>query len=142
MITMANASDFSKGLLKSEELYKVCPYTFISTFFYSSLLHFSDTFLCKMLQYILETSVYPREPEVLKELRNITHNHPQAGMATAPDAGQLMGMLLNLVNARKTIEVGVFTGYSLLLTALTLPEDGKVCLIIFSVVPLLYRFCN
>ncbi|XP_020873702.1 probable caffeoyl-CoA O-methyltransferase At4g26220 isoform X1 [Arabidopsis lyrata subsp. lyrata] len=94
----AKASDFSKGLLKSEELYK----------------------------YILETSVYPREPEVLKELRNITHNHPQAGMATAPDAGQLMGMLLKLVNARKTIEVGVFTGYSLLLTALTLPEDGKV----------------
>lgn len=80
-----------------------------------------------MLQYILETSVYPREPEPLKELRNITHNHPRAGMATAPDAGQLMEMLLNLVSARKTIEVGVFTGYSLLLTALTLPEDGKVC---------------
>uniref|UniRef100_M4ECE4 Trans-caffeoyl-CoA 3-O-methyltransferase n=2 Tax=Brassica campestris TaxID=3711 RepID=M4ECE4_BRACM len=94
----AKASDFSKGLLQSEELYK----------------------------YILETSVYPREPEALKELRSVTHNHPMANMATAPDAGQLMEMLLNLVNARKTIEVGVFTGYSLLLTALTLPEDGKV----------------
>ncbi|KAJ0251392.1 caffeoyl-CoA O-methyltransferase [Hirschfeldia incana] len=94
----AKASDFSKGLLQSEELYK----------------------------YILETSVYPREPEALKELRSVTHNHPMAKMATAPDAGQLMEMLLNLVNARKTIEVGVFTGYSLLLTALTLPEDGKV----------------
>ncbi|XP_010433534.1 PREDICTED: probable caffeoyl-CoA O-methyltransferase At4g26220 [Camelina sativa] len=94
----AKASDYSKGLLKSEELYK----------------------------YILETSVYPREAEPLKELRNITHNHPRADMATAPDTGQLMKMLLNLVNARKTIEVGVFTGYSLLLTALTLPEDGKV----------------
>ncbi|KAL1202940.1 putative caffeoyl-CoA O-methyltransferase [Cardamine amara subsp. amara] len=94
----AKSSDFSKGLLKSEELYK----------------------------YILETSVYPREHEALKELRNITHSHPRAGMATAPDAGQLMEMLLNLVNAKKTIEVGVFTGYSLLLTALTLPEDGKV----------------
>lgn len=80
-----------------------------------------------MLQYILETSVYPRQPEALKELRNITSNHPEAVMATAPDAGQLMGMLLNLVNAKKTIEVGVFTGYSLLLTALTIPEDGKVC---------------
>ncbi|KAF2582071.1 hypothetical protein F2Q68_00006693 [Brassica cretica] len=78
-----------------------------------------------MLQYILETSVYPRQPEALKELRNITCNHPEAVMATAPDAGQLMGMLLNLLNAKKTIEVGVFTGYSLLLTALTIPEDGK-----------------
>ncbi|CAH8318315.1 unnamed protein product [Eruca vesicaria subsp. sativa] len=94
----AKASDFSKGLLQSGELYK----------------------------YILETSVYPRESEALKELRNVTDSHPQATMATAPDAGQLMEMLLKLVNARKTIELGVFTGYSLLLTALTLPEDGKV----------------
>ncbi|KAL0835087.1 hypothetical protein Bca101_086976 [Brassica carinata] len=78
------------------------------------------------MQYILETSVYPREQEALKELRILTHNHALAIMAAAPDAGQLMEMLLNLVNARKTIEVGVFTGYSLLLTALTLPEDGKV----------------
>ena len=51
----------------------------------------------------------------------------RAMMATAPDAGQLMAMLLNLVNAKKTIEIGVFTGYSLLLTALSIPEDGKVC---------------
>lgn len=47
-------------------------------------------------------------------------------MATSPDAGQLIFMLLQLVNAKKTIEVGVFTGYSLLLTALSIPEDGKV----------------
>ncbi|CAN6922560.1 unnamed protein product, partial [Brassica oleracea var. botrytis] len=94
----ANASDFSKGLLQSKELYK---------------------------GYILETSVYPREQEALKELRILTHNHALAIMAAAPDAGQLIEMLLKLVNARKTIEVGIFTGYSLLLTALTLPEDGK-----------------
>lgn len=47
-------------------------------------------------------------------------------MAISPDAGQLMAMLLDLVNAKKTIEIGVFTGYSLLLTALSIPEDGKV----------------
>ncbi|BFG39783.1 hypothetical protein CerSpe_260570 [Prunus speciosa] len=87
-----------KGLLQSDELY----------------------------QYILETSVYPREPEPLKELRAATASHPRSQMATAPDAGQLMTMLLKLVDAKKTIEVGVFTGYSLLLTALTIPEDGKI----------------
>ncbi|KAI3443673.1 hypothetical protein Pfo_000338 [Paulownia fortunei] len=47
-------------------------------------------------------------------------------MSTAPDAGQLMALLLKLVNAKKTMELGVFTGYSLLLTALTIPDDGKI----------------
>lgn len=47
-------------------------------------------------------------------------------MGTAPDAGQFMALLLETLNAKKTIEIGVFTGYSLLLTALTIPDDGKV----------------
>ncbi|KAK9275411.1 hypothetical protein L1049_022675 [Liquidambar formosana] len=80
----------------------------------------------ELYQYILETSVYPREPEPLKELRDITASHPRASMATSPDAGQLMAMLLKLLDAKKTIEVGVFTGYSLLLTALSIPDDGKI----------------
>ncbi|KAJ8766715.1 hypothetical protein K2173_005326 [Erythroxylum novogranatense] len=79
-----------------------------------------------LYQYILETSVLPREPEPLRELRSATASHPRATMATAPDAAQLMAMLLNLVNAKNTIEIGVFTGYSLLLTALSIPEDGKI----------------
>ncbi|KAM5584662.1 putative caffeoyl-CoA O-methyltransferase [Rosa sericea] len=80
----------------------------------------------ELYKYILETSVYPREPEPLKELRKATAILPNAFFGTAPDAGQLMAMLLKLVNAKKTIEVGVFTGYSLLLTALTIPDDGKI----------------
>jgi predicted O-methyltransferase YrrM len=51
----------------------------------------------------------------------------RAFFGTSPDAGQLIAMLLKIVNAKKTIEIGVFTGYSLLLTALTIPDDGKVC---------------
>ncbi|KAI3888589.1 hypothetical protein MKX03_031358 [Papaver bracteatum] len=46
-------------------------------------------------------------------------------MGTTPDSGQFMTLLLGLVNAKKTIEIRVFTGYSLLLTALSIPEDGK-----------------
>ncbi|XP_028806470.1 probable caffeoyl-CoA O-methyltransferase At4g26220, partial [Neltuma alba] len=47
-------------------------------------------------------------------------------LASSPDAGQLMALLLKLLNPKKTIEVGVFTGYSLLLTALNIPDDGKI----------------
>ncbi|XP_062010835.1 probable caffeoyl-CoA O-methyltransferase At4g26220 [Rosa rugosa] len=77
-------------------------------------------------EYILKTGVYPREPNALKELRIATANHPMAFMGTAPDAGQLMAMLLKLVNPKNAIEIGVFTGYSLLLTALTIPDYGKI----------------
>ncbi|KAM7258658.1 hypothetical protein ACFE04_014399 [Oxalis oulophora] len=95
----SKTSPFSiKGLLQSEDLY----------------------------QYVLDTSVYPREPDFLKELRDITANQPKALMGTSPDAGQLLALILKLINAKKTIEIGVFTGYSLLLTALTIPEDGKI----------------
>ncbi|XVF34981.1 hypothetical protein REPUB_Repub18cG0105300 [Reevesia pubescens] len=79
-----------------------------------------------LYQYILETSVYPREPSPLKELRDATANHPWFIISAAPDAAQLMGILLKLVNAKKTIEIGVYTGYSLLLTALSIPDDGKI----------------
>lgn len=47
-------------------------------------------------------------------------------MCIPADEGQLISMLLKLMNAKKTLELGVFTGYSLLVTALALPEDGKV----------------
>ncbi|KAJ3677496.1 hypothetical protein LUZ60_003220 [Juncus effusus] len=47
-------------------------------------------------------------------------------MAATPDELQFLYMLLKSTNAKNTIEIGVFTGYSLLATALTLPHDGKV----------------
>ncbi|XP_020080297.1 caffeoyl-CoA O-methyltransferase 5-like isoform X1 [Ananas comosus] len=79
-----------------------------------------------LYHYILETSVDPREPECLRELRRISAAHPRGVMASAPDEVQFLGMLLKILNAKNTIEVGVFTGYSLLATALALPHDGKI----------------
>ncbi|KAD3640910.1 hypothetical protein E3N88_30133 [Mikania micrantha] len=63
-----------------------------------------------LYQYILETSVYPREPAPMKELHE----------------GQFLNLLLKLINAKNTMEIGVYTGYSLLSTALALPDDGKI----------------
>ena len=42
------------------------------------------------------------------------------------DEAQFVSILLKIMNAKKTLEIGVFTGYSLLATALALPHDGKV----------------
>ena len=47
-------------------------------------------------------------------------------MGVPPDEAQLLAIMLKVMNAKKTIELGVFTGYSLLATALALPKDGKV----------------
>ncbi|MED6120697.1 hypothetical protein PIB30_023312 [Stylosanthes scabra] len=78
-----------------------------------------------LYQYILETNVYPGEHESLKELRETTEKHPLYIMATPPDEGQLLRMFVKLINAKNTMEIGVYTGYSLLATALALPDDGK-----------------
>jgi caffeoyl-CoA O-methyltransferase len=75
-------------------------------------------------EYMLAVSL--REPEILRRLRAETAALPNAGMQISPEQGQLMALLLRLMGAKRTIEVGVFTGYSSLITALALPEDEKI----------------
>ncbi|PRQ21171.1 putative flavonoid 3',5'-methyltransferase [Rosa chinensis] len=79
------------------------------------------------MQYILETSCYPREHELLKQLREATFDKYQfwSIMNVPVDEGLLLSVLLK-INAKKILELGVFTGYSLLTTALALPADGKI----------------
>jgi caffeoyl-CoA O-methyltransferase len=67
-----------------------------------------------------------REPEVLRRLREGTASHPQVQMQISPEQGQFMALLMHLIGARRTIEVGVFTGYSSLAVALALPDDGHI----------------
>ena len=78
----------------------------------------------RLYEYLL--SVYLREPDVLRRLREETARHPQAEMQIAPEQGQFMGLLARLIGARKCLEVGVFTGYSALAVALALPYDGRL----------------
>ncbi|KAL3511431.1 hypothetical protein ACH5RR_030832 [Cinchona calisaya] len=79
-------------------------------------------------QYILETSAFPREHEQLKELKKATvEKYKYWSLMNVPaDEAQFLSMLLKIMNAKKTLEIGVFTGYSLLSTALALPRDGKI----------------
>ncbi len=78
----------------------------------------------RLYEYLLAVSL--REPELLRQLREETAQHPMSGMQIAPDQGQLMALLIQLLGARRTLEVGVFTGYSSLSVALALPADGRI----------------
>lgn len=75
-------------------------------------------------EYILENSL--REPQVLAELRAETDQHPRSVMQIPPEQGQLLRLLIELVEAKKVVELGTFTGYSSLAMALALPADGEV----------------
>ncbi len=77
-----------------------------------------------LYQYLLANSV--REPEILARLRSETAAHPLANMQISPEQGQLMGLLVQLIGAKKCLEIGVFTGYSSLVVALNLPDDGQI----------------
>jgi len=75
-------------------------------------------------QYIRAITL--REPEALKRLREDTESHPHAGMQTAPEQGQFLHLLARITGAKKTLEVGVFMGYSSTWVALALSAGGKV----------------
>ncbi len=78
----------------------------------------------QLLEYLRQNSV--REPDVLQELREETQKLPHSGMQISPEQGQLMAMLVKLVNARKIVEIGTFTGYSSTVMALAMPEDSQL----------------
>ena len=67
-----------------------------------------------------------REDDDLNALRRETASHPAAGMQISPEQGQLMTMLLKMLGARKTFEVGVFTGYSAMIAAKAMGPGGRV----------------
>jgi len=78
----------------------------------------------ELYQYLLSASL--REPDLVRQLREETATHPMGEMQSAPEQGQFMALLIRLMGARRTLEVGVFTGYSALMVALALPPDGRV----------------
>ena len=77
----------------------------------------------RLHDYVLR---HNREHAELAKLREATASHPRAGMQISPEQGALLQMLVKLIGARRTIEVGVFTGYSALAVALALPSDGRI----------------
>ena len=77
-----------------------------------------------LYRYLLDMSL--RDHPVLVELREANRSHPRASMQIAAEQGQFMQMLVKLLGARNTLEIGTFTGYSALAVALALPDDGRM----------------
>ena len=78
----------------------------------------------ELYEYMLSVSL--REPAVLHELRRETALDEHSNMQISPEQGQFMALLVRLLGARKTLDIGVYTGYSSLCIGLALPRDGRV----------------
>src|SRR5258708_1568348 len=68
-----------------------------------------------------------RPGQILDELMLETYdtmNMPQ--MVTGPLEGQMLRFMALLTNAKRILEIGMFTGYSALSMAEALPADGRL----------------
>jgi predicted O-methyltransferase YrrM len=76
--------------------------------------------------YLLAQGV--REHPALARLREETQARfaDASGMQISPEQGALMALLVELTGARRLLEVGTFTGYSALASALAMPSDGRI----------------
>ena len=77
-----------------------------------------------IIDYIIAHGV--EETPAMAKLRADTAKLPNAEMQIAPEQGQLMRVLIELIGATRAIEVGTFTGYSALAVATALPENGRL----------------
>ena len=78
----------------------------------------------RLYDYLIEVSV--REPPLLRELREETAALPMAMMQIGPEQGQFMRLLVELIGARRAVEVGTFTGYSALCVAEAMGPQGRL----------------
>jgi O-methyltransferase len=91
----------------------------------SELSHVPPTPLTPSLyDYVLRTGL--REPDIIRELREETAKLPNGEWSIAPEQGPILKLFAGLINAKRVLEVGTFTGASTLWMAFALPVDGKI----------------
>jgi len=78
----------------------------------------------ELRNYMLDISF--RDDDILRQLRKETLKLKEAQMQISPEQGAFLTILTKILNAKKTLDIGVFTGYSSLVVARELPDDGSV----------------
>jgi predicted O-methyltransferase YrrM len=78
----------------------------------------------RLYRYLV--SCQPPERSALTLLRENTALLDNAEMQIAPEQAALLTLLVKLADAKRTLEIGVFTGYSTMVTAFALPDDGRI----------------
>jgi predicted O-methyltransferase YrrM len=71
-------------------------------------------------------SVSVRESDILRRLREETAARPDSSMLTSPEQAHFLAWLARAIGARRCLEIGVFTGYTSLVLAQALPDDGRL----------------
>lgn len=71
-------------------------------------------------------SISAPQTEIMRRLREETAGMRSGGMQISAEQGQFMRLLVELTGAKKALEVGVFTGYSSLVVAQAMPEEGRI----------------
>ena len=74
--------------------------------------------------YMLDHSLVP--DKTLESLRIETSKLKESQMQISPEQGSFMSMLIKILDAKYTLDIGVFTGYSALIVAQAINNDGKV----------------
>ena len=78
------------------------------------------------IQAYAETFSSP-EDDLLKEVADFTKkNHPEHQMLSGHLQGKLLEMISRMIQPRRILEIGTFTGYSALSLAKGLAADGQL----------------
>jgi len=87
----------------------------------------SKTFISMTDQlYAYTADNWLRESNELRLLREETAQLEMSAMQISPDQGQFMAFLVKMMDARKILEVGTFTGYSTLVMAQASHNDTNI----------------
>src|SRR5665811_95706 len=78
---------------------------------------------------------FVHESDIVQRLRTETGELPNSGMMLDPEAGAMLAVLARAIQAKRTLDIGVFTGFSSLTVALNAPDAHITALVVDAYLP-------